>query len=139
VPPGTYCSWFVFRAFVVNGSTKPGAASVKKHLKICQLAEAAHPLAMKLVHASSIVSKFIAPGNHMFWKLLNEVILEEPREAADPNPLGLFAPIGIVTGQLFNRDERMKKIIAVAKNERGDSVASHGFFHLFQAMYGQVR
>ena len=137
MPPGTYCSWFVFRAFVVNRSTRPRAASVKKHLKICQLAEAAHPPAMKFVHALGIVSTFVAPGECVFWKLLNEVILEKASEAADPNPLGLFAPIGSVRGQPLSRDERMKKVMAAAaKNERGDSVASHGFFDLFQATYG---
>ncbi len=41
VKPSTYGNWLVFRAFVVDGSTKPGVESVKSHFKVYSLADAA--------------------------------------------------------------------------------------------------
>lgn len=94
--PSTFGSYFVFRAFVVDGSTKPAVDSVKKDLLIYPLAEAASPPPMRFVNASGIPSNFVSPGNYSFWALLNQVIQEEPAEGSDPTTLGLFASIGIV-------------------------------------------
>jgi hypothetical protein len=116
VRPSTYGNWLAFRAFVVDGSTKPGVESVKKHFKVYQLADAANPPAMKFVNASGIPSNFVAPGDYSFWGLLNQVIQEEPSEGSDPTTLGLFASIGIVKGKPFNPDARMKKILEDAAN-----------------------
>jgi hypothetical protein len=116
VRPSTYGNWLAFRAFLVKGSTKPGVESVKKHLKIYRLAEAAKPPAMKFVNASGIPSNFVAPGDYSFWNLLNEVIQEEPSAGSDPTTMGLFASIGIVKGKPFAPDERMKKILTDAAN-----------------------
>ncbi len=96
--------------------TQPGVDSVKKNLRIYPLAEAANPPPMKFVNASGIPSNFVAPGDYSFWSLLNQVIQEEPAEGSDPTTLGLFASIGIVKGQPFNPDERMKKILTDAAN-----------------------
>jgi hypothetical protein len=116
VRPSTYGNWLVFRAFLVEGSTKPGVESVKKNLKLYYLADAAHPPAMKFVNASGIPSNFVAPGDYAFWELLNQVIQEEPSEGSNATTLGLFASIGIVKGQPFNPDARMKNILADAAN-----------------------
>ena len=116
VRPSTYGNWLAFRSFLVKGSTKPGVASVKKHLKIYRLSEAAKPPAMKFVNASGIPSNFVFPGDYSFWELLNQVIQEEPSEGSDPTTLGLFASIGIEKGKPFAPDERMKKILTDAAN-----------------------
>jgi hypothetical protein len=116
VRPSTFGSYLVFRAFVVDGSTQPGVDSVKKNLRIYRLAETANPPPMKFVNASGIPSNFVAPGDYSFWSLLNQVIQEEPADGSDPTTLGLFASIGIVKGQPFNPDERMKKILTDAAN-----------------------
>jgi hypothetical protein len=116
VRPSTYGNWLAFRSFLVHGSTKPGVESVKQNLKIYQLAEAAHPPAMKFVNASGIPANFVAPGDYPFWILLNQVIQEEPSEGSDPTTLGLFASIGIVKGKPFNPDARMKQILTDAAN-----------------------
>jgi len=116
VRPTTFGNWLVFRAFLVDGSTRPGVESVKKNLRIYRLADAANPPPMKFVNASGIPANFVAPGDYSFWTLLNQVIQEEPAEGSDPTTLGLFASIGIVKGQPFNPDERMKQILADAAN-----------------------
>ena len=105
-----------FRSFLVDGSTKPGVESVKKHLKIYPLADKANPPEMKFVNASGIPSNFVSPGDYSFWGLLNEAIQEEPSAGSDPTTLGLFAAIGIEKGKPFNPDARMKKILTDAAN-----------------------
>ncbi len=114
--PSTFGNWLFFRAFLVDGSTKPGVDSVKKHLKIYQLADAANPPPVKFVNASGVPANFVAPGDYAFWELLNKVIQEEPTEGSDPTTLGLFASIGIIKGQPFSPDKRMKKILTDAAN-----------------------
>jgi len=116
VRPSTYGNWLVFRAFLVDGSTQPGVESVKKHLRVYPLSEAANPPEMKFVNASGIPSTFVAPGDYSFWGLLNQVIQEEPSAGSDPTTLGLFASIGIEKGKPFAPDERMKKILEDAAN-----------------------
>jgi hypothetical protein len=116
VRPSTYGNWMPFRSFLVDGSPKLGVESVKKHLKIYQLADAANPPAMKFVNVSGVPSNFVAPGDYSFWSLLNEAIQEEPSEGSDPTTLGLFASIGIAKGKPFNPDARMKKILEDAAN-----------------------
>jgi hypothetical protein len=116
VRPSTYGNWMPFRSFLVNGSTKPGVESVKKHLKIYYLADAANPPAMKFVNASGVPANFVFPGDYSFWSLLNEAVQEEPSKGSDPTTLGLFASIGIAKGKPFNPDARMKKILEDAAN-----------------------
>jgi len=116
VRPRTYGNWLVFRAFMVDGATKPAVDSVKQHLKVYYLSDAARPPAMKFVNASGIPSNFVAPGDYSFWNLLDEVVQEEPSEGSDPTTLGLFASIGIVKGKPFAPDARMKGILADAAN-----------------------
>ncbi|MBX3518271.1 MAG: DUF1254 domain-containing protein [Rhodospirillales bacterium] len=116
VRPQTYNSWMPFRSFLVDGSTKPGVESVKQYLKIYQLADAANPPPITFANASGVPANFVAPGDYSFWTLLNQVIQEEPSEGSDPTTLGLFASIGIVKGEPFHPDERMKKILTDAAN-----------------------
>jgi hypothetical protein len=116
VRPSTYGNWMPFRSFLVHGSTAPGVESVKKHLKIYRLDEAAHPPAMKFVNASGVPANFVPPGDYEFWNLLNEAIQEEPSGGSDPTTLGLLASIGIVKGKPFNPDARMKAILSDAAN-----------------------
>jgi hypothetical protein len=123
IPPGyhvvrssTYGNWMPFRSFLVHGSTKPGVESVKKHLKVYRLADAAHPPAMKFVNASGVPANFVPPGDYQFWSILNEAVQEEPSEGSDPTTLGLFASIGIVKGKPFSPDARMKEILTDAAN-----------------------
>ena len=116
VRPSTYGNWLAFRSFLVDGSTKPGVESVKKHFKIYQLSDAANPPQMKFFNLSGVPANFVSPGDYSFWSLLNQVIQEEPPEGSDPTTLGLFASIGIEKGKPFNPDARMKKILEDAAN-----------------------
>jgi hypothetical protein len=114
--PSTYGSYFVFRAFLVDGATQPAVDSVRKNLRVYRLADASNPPPMKFANASDVAANFVSPGDYSFWDLLNQVIQEEPAEGSDPTTLGLFASIGIAKGKPFNPDERMKKILTDAAN-----------------------
>jgi hypothetical protein len=114
IRPSTYGNWVPFRTFLVNGSTRPGVESVKKHLKIYPLADAANPPPVKFANASGVPANFVAPGDYPFWEMLDKVIQEEPSEGSDPTTVGLFASIGIEKGKPFSPDARMKKILADA-------------------------
>jgi hypothetical protein len=105
-----------FRSFLVNGSTEPGVAAVKKYLRIYQLDDAANPPPVTLANASGKPATFVAPGDYSFWNLLNEVVQAEPSDSLDANTMGLYASIGIVKSQPFNPDARMKKILTDAAN-----------------------
>jgi len=111
VRPNTYGNWLVFRSFLVDGSPAPSVAEVKRSLKVYQLADSATPPPMKFANASGVPANFVAPSDNSFWALLNQVVQEEPSEGSDPTTLGLFASIGIVKGQPFNPDPRMRKIL----------------------------
>ena len=116
VRPGTYGSWLIFRGYLVNGSTKPSVDSIKATLKIYPLADAASPPAMTFANASGVPANFVFPTDYSYWELLNQVIQEEPTAGSDPTRLGLFASIGIVKGEPFNPDARMRKILEDAAN-----------------------
>ena len=53
----------------------------------------------------------IFPNDFGYWELVNELVQQEPPDAADPELLGLLAAVGIVHGQPFEPDARMRKIL----------------------------
>jgi hypothetical protein len=111
VRPTTYGSWLIFRGYLVDGSTTPAVETIKKSLKIYQLADAANPPAMNFVNGSGVPANYVFPTDYSYWTLLNQVIQEEPSGGSNPTTLGLFASIGIAKGKPFNPDARMKKIL----------------------------
>ena len=56
----------------------------------------------------------IMPNDFSFYESLNALIQEESLDFLDPENRGLLAAIGIVKGQPFNPDARMKKILTDA-------------------------
>jgi hypothetical protein len=75
--------------------------------------EAEHP-PPRFVDAVHKSFNTIAPNDESYWDLINEVIQAEPAGAGDPEILGLLASVGIVKGQPFAPDERMRKILSEA-------------------------
>lgn len=110
----TFSLWAPWRSFVVDGDPKPGVDLVKKHTRAYLLAEAANPPAMNFVNVSGRDFGTVAPGDYAFWGLLNQVVQEEPSESLDPVRLGFYASLGIIKGQPFKPDARMKKILTEA-------------------------
>jgi hypothetical protein len=109
--PDTYGGFLAVKAFLVDGSTKPGIDSVKKNLKVYHLADAANPPAMKFVNASGVSANLVYPTDYSSWTILNDAIQNESNVGLDPTTRGLFASICIVKGKPFNPDARMKRIL----------------------------
>lgn len=114
--PNTYGTWLILRGYLVDGSTKPAVESIRKNLKIYQLADATNPPPMNFVDGSGVAANFVFPTDYSYWTLLNDVVQEEPSEGIDATTLGFFASVGIAKGKPFNPDARMKKILEDAAN-----------------------
>ena len=110
----TFGNWFGTRGFQVNGDPKPGVDSIKQHLRIYPLAQAANPPATNFVNVSGKAFNTIHAMDFSFFEEVNEVVQEEPSDAIDPETLGLLASIGIEKGKPFAPDARMKKILTEA-------------------------
>ena len=110
----TYGNLLGVRAFVVGGDVRAAAASVKDHLRIYPLAEAAAPPAMHFVDISGAAFNTIHANDVSFFDEVLPVVEEEPLEATDPEIRGLLAAIGIRKGKPFAPDDRMRRILAEA-------------------------
>ncbi len=107
----SYTNWMILRGFLVDG--KPDAASKmwREGLKIYPLADAANPKPMEFVNGSGKVFNTIHANNFEFYEELAAVFQKEPISCFDPELRGLAGAIGIVKGEEFNPDERMKRIL----------------------------
>ena len=112
--PATYGVWLAGRGFLVDGDPKPAVASIKEHLRIYPLAEAAKPPVSKFINASGVPHNTVHANSFHFYEEVNDIVQEEPAEALDPETLGLLASIGIEKGKTFAPDARMKKILTEA-------------------------
>src|SRR5262245_49657181 len=110
----TFGNWFIARGFLVNGDPKPAVESIRQHLRIYPLSQAAHPPETTFVNASGKAFNTIHAMDFSFYEEVNHVVQEEPAEAMDPETLGLLASIGIEKGKPFAPDARMKKILTEA-------------------------
>jgi hypothetical protein len=84
---------------------------IKNNLRIYPLAQAKNPPATKFINGSGVEVNTVHSNDFSYFEELNHVVQDEPADALDPDRLGLFASIGIVKGQPFAPDERMKKIL----------------------------
>jgi len=107
----TFGNWYIARGFQVNGNPKPGAESIKAHLRIYPLSQATNPSSTNFVNVSGNAFNTIHAMDFSYFDEVNQVIQEEPNTAMDPETLGLLASIGIEHGKPFAPDERMKKIL----------------------------
>src|SRR5215469_3388080 len=107
----TFGNWFITRGFQVNGDPKPGADSIRAHLRIYPLTQAANPPATNFIDVSGKAFNTIHAMDFSYFDEVNQVIQEEPNTAMDPETLGLLASIGIEHRKPFAPDERMRKIL----------------------------
>jgi hypothetical protein len=89
-------AWWFARAFKVDNDPAPA-------VEVIRFVDA--------VHKSF---NTVPPVDDSYWDLINEVVQTEPVEAGNPEILGLLASIGIVKGQPFAPDARMRKILSDA-------------------------
>jgi hypothetical protein len=124
--------WFG-RMFLENNSPKPAVAQIRKFLKIypyevggastsyatflrgeAQLGSLAVPPETVFREGSGQAMNTLPPNDLGYYEILNEVVQQEPGGSLDPELMGSIAAIGIVKGQPFAPDVRMKRILSEA-------------------------
>ena len=110
----TFHVWYGLRGFSVKGDLGPAVKTFREQFKVYPLARKANPPAMKFINGSGLYFNTIHSTDFNFFEEINTVVQEEPVDAAEPELLGQLAAIGIVKGQPFAPDARMKKILTEA-------------------------
>jgi hypothetical protein len=115
--PATNNLLVFFRAFVKDGDIKAAVDHVKAGTNMHPLhatTESGTPPQVDFVNTSGVRFNTISANDFSFFEELNEVVQAEPADWVDPDTVGLFASIGIVKGQPFAPDDRMKAILTEA-------------------------
>lgn len=99
----TYTNWIVVRAL-------GGVDDVLK-TKMYRLDQADNPPQMTYLNIAEESTNTVHANDFSFYEEINTLIQEEPAEALDPERAGQCAAIGIVKGQPFEPDERMRTIL----------------------------
>jgi hypothetical protein len=102
----TFTNWVVFRAL--------GGVPGIKQTRVYPLSEAASPSENVFVNIAEAVFNTVHANDFSFYEEIDELVQEEPTEALDPERTGQLAAIGIVKGQPFAPDDRMRKILEQA-------------------------
>jgi hypothetical protein len=120
----------LFRAFLEDNSPAASVASVKESLKVypyqaggfgnsvasflageAPLVPAAEPKTPRLVEGSGLAMNTVPPNDFGHYEMLNALVQMEPASALNVELAGQFAAIGIVKGEKFAPDARLKKIL----------------------------
>ena len=110
----TYGNWVIWRGYQVDGSTEQAVNATKEKFRIYPLSQKANPPKMKFVNASGKFMNTIHRMDVNIFDEINDVVQAEPLMGERPELLGHLAAIGIVKGQPFEPDERMRSILKAA-------------------------
>jgi hypothetical protein len=121
------------RSFMENSDPTPTVATIKARTRIypyqpggygtpiaeflagdAPLGPVAQPKPAVFHEGSRVAMNTIPPSDYRYFEILNEAVQAEPATALDPELMGPLAAIGIVKGQKFAPDERMKGILSRA-------------------------
>ena len=111
--PPTNRNFMFLRGSIKNG-LKPAVENITSKLKVYPLKDAAKPAETEFVNMSNKAFNTVFPSDFSYFENLNEVIQDEPIDAISPEVRGAIAAIGIVKGQPFAPDDRMKKLLTEA-------------------------
>ena len=121
------------RAFLVDNDPKPANDIIKECTKIypytpggagtpiasylageAPLAGVASPQTPRFVDTSGMSFNTIPPNDFGHYELLDGLVQLEPASALDPEIAGQFEAIGIVKGETFDPDPRLRAILGEA-------------------------
>ncbi|OWU72790.1 DUF1254 domain-containing protein [Marinibacterium profundimaris] len=111
--PPTNRNFMFLRGSIAKG-LKPAVENITSMLKVYPLKDAASPAATEFVNMSSKAFNTVFPSDFSYFEDLNEIVQEEPIDAISPEVRGAIAAIGIVKGQPFAPDARVKKLLTEA-------------------------
>ncbi len=84
-------------------------AKIKKEMKVGRVGKKATPI--KFIEGVDKEWSGTAPRGLEYWKLLSQILQEEPVREQDKALMAMLEPLGIKKGEAFNPDERQKKIL----------------------------
>ena len=113
IRPDTYSNLVFLRGSIAKGLA-PAVENIKSNLKVYPLSQAENPPETEFVNISAKSYNTVAPNDFSFFEGINQVVQEEPIDAIGAEARGLLAAIGIVKGQPFSPDARMKKLLGEA-------------------------
>ncbi len=105
---------FLFLRGSIKDGLKPAVENITGGLKIYPLKDAANPAPTEYVNMSGKSFNTVFPNDLKYFEILDAIIQREPIDAIGPETRGEIASIGIVKGQKFEPDERMKKLLTEA-------------------------
>ena len=106
----TYGVFVFLRAFLTDGETGPGVELLEQS-RIYPLSEADDPRAMEFPNASGVPMDGDFPRGFEYFERLADFIDYEPVDREDLAMRGMLAGIGIVKGQPFEPDARMREML----------------------------
>ena len=107
----TYGVWFLVRGFLVDGDPGPAVENFKQGLRIYPLAKADNPPTMEFINVSGKYHNTIHSNNFGFFEEINALIQEEHDDAISRETRGQLALLGIIKGQPFEPDQRLREIL----------------------------
>jgi hypothetical protein len=110
VKSDTLQNFYLLRAVPKNGDTQ-GAVDVLRKARLYPLSAAANPPEMEWFNASGKPAVTTFPTDYRYFELLAETLTAEPPRLQDKAMLGMLAPLGIVHGQPFEPDPRVRGIL----------------------------
>ncbi|MEE4272257.1 MAG: DUF1254 domain-containing protein [Thermoanaerobaculales bacterium] len=105
---------FLFLRGSIKDGLGPAVENITSGLKVYPLKDAANPAPTEYVNVSGKAFNTIFPSDFTYFEDLDKIIQEEPIDAISPDVRGEIAAIGIVKGQPFKPDARMKKLLSEA-------------------------
>jgi hypothetical protein len=108
--PRTNKNFLFLRGGIANG-LEAGAKNMTSGIKIYPLKDAASPVPTTFTNLSGKSVNTLFPNTLDYYEFLNAVVQDEPMDAIDLSQRGAIATVGIVKGQPFAPDERMKKLL----------------------------
>lgn len=106
----TYHVWNFMRGYLTNG-VKAASDNIRDNLKVYPLSKVDKQPAMEFINVSGKQINTILPTDFTFFEKLNDVVQYEPEGFLDLEILGMLRNLGIVKGQPFNPDARLKAIM----------------------------
>ncbi|MGR9346254.1 DUF1254 domain-containing protein [Rhizobium leguminosarum] len=109
----TYGVFVFLRAFLVEGKTDAGVKLMEQS-RIYALAQKDNPPAMKFPDASAVPADYDFKRDLRYFESLAAFIDHEPVASEDMAMRGMAASLGIIKGQPFQPDARMKALLGAA-------------------------
>jgi hypothetical protein len=101
---------FFIRGIVINGDVA-GAADMVAKSRIYSYSDRANPRPNRVLRVSGKYANTIEPAGLEYWKLLSEVINNNPVAERDRFFMAMLKPLGIEKGKPFAPDDRQKRIL----------------------------